>query len=631
MFMPIYALESCNLYCEGYSDLITDLTPANLETIGNDPSTDDKPSDYVALESFGLTYPSYLDVTELGTITIPYVLPSSANDKELENFKIRVDNPNIADIVDNKYILGLADGHTTVFVEHIPTGKARYFEISVGSVVPEGVYYIVNKKTNQYLLAPSITDGSIQLSRVGDWTNSVNAQWYVYPLDDESNYCISSEVEDYYGYLGIEYTANTNNAPVACYTNLLGVNSCVKILATNSGNFRLYFNTGQNNNEALAITNNSSNLSQLTYVDNLDFADEWMLVEVTNPTEPKTGLAIGLSSVIQNVSTSKFLERSRDTLTGDYIVCGNNSFSGSSSMMWKIYIDDEVNGAGRIVNMINLRNLTYNADTVTLQMNYNSETQHFQVKRVNVVPHQGQYIIMMNDKYLTMDASGNVYMSSRLLDGSYWRISYDDANMQARLFDFVYEGTDTTGAALSFIQTTTNMGYTPVVRENSTADQFHSDLLSGTVDILVFRGHGGAAALQFGIGEKGNSHHFYLVTQEGNNTSYVNALPDNSLYDVELILLLGCSTGRTKPNGDNILEALYDKGAHFVLGTYDSVYTHNGNEFLTKLLEYLASGMSIENAIQAVYLNTESVYLPSYGIEADYPIIYVGDAGQTIN
>lgn len=49
------------------------------------------------------------------------------------------------------------------------------------------------------------------------------------------------------------------------------------------------------------------------------------------------------------------------------------------------------------------------------------------------------------------------------------------------------------------------------------------------------------------------------------------------------------------------------------------------------MLNNLNAGKTIEEAIQFTLENMTDTYSPTYGIEADYPIVYIGDVTQTIN
>ena len=273
--------------------------------------------------------------------------------------------------------------------------------------------------------------------------------------------------------------------------------------------------------------------------------------------------------------------------------------------------------------------MTYREGTCSANSYIYFDAQHFKVSRVNLPPHEGEYIITLNNQYLTMRANGTVYMTSTLSDYSYWRINYYDIDNQAQMYDFIYSGTDTTETAPTFTEKMIEIGYNPTVNENSPYTDLHNALLNREADIVVFRGHAGPATLQFGIpGE----HIFYKVSRPESSPYYtIEDLPENSLYNVKMMLLLGCSSGRTNQNGENLLDAFYDKGAHFVLGTYDNVYTSDGNKFLKEFLNAIDIGYSIQGAIEYAHSINSDVYLPSYGYYTEYPVVYKGDANQIIN
>ena len=103
----------------------------------------------------------------------------------------------------------------------------------------------------------------------------------------------------------------------------------------------------------------------------------------------------------------------------------------------------------------------------------------------------------------------------------------------------------------------------------------------------------------------------------------------------------GCSSGVKYQNYPTLQDLTFEKGAHFALGTYDTVYTDDGNFFLENVILMYSKGSSLRESIeyaqsQFVSYRTEQgeiivtdVYLPTYGIIQNYyPIIYTGDIYQ---
>lgn len=65
----------------------------------------------------------------------------------------------------------------------------------------------------------------------------------------------------------------------------------------------------------------------------------------------------------------------------------------------------------------------------------------------------------------------------------------------------------------------------------------------------------------------------------GADRHYIDELPYNSLASLRCALYLECSTAVSlqMERTVNLLSATFDKGAHFVLGTTDTVFTNNSD------------------------------------------------------
>ena len=86
-------------------------------------------------------------------------------------------------------------------------------------------------------------------------------------------------------------------------------------------------------------------------------------------------------------------------------------------------------------------------------------------------------------------------------------------------------------------------------------------------------------------------------------------------------------------NTYNLVDAIYEKGAHFVLGTTNSVYTSDSNRFLAGFIEKLNAGENIYNCFYEglVKAGKHDKYKDNDNPEGYYPIIYVGDTRQYLN
>lgn len=89
------------------------------------------------------------------------------------------------------------------------------------------------------------------------------------------------------------------------------------------------------------------------------------------------------------------------------------------------------------------------------------------------------------------------------------------------------------------------------------------------------------------------------------------------------VLYLGCSTGLDYSHSTgiyNLVDATFEKGAHFVLGTTDTVNVAISNAFLEGFLSKIDDNGSILECISEGLSRSEG-----------YPITYRGDTSQYLN
>ncbi len=112
---------------------------------------------------------------------------------------------------------------------------------------------------------------------------------------------------------------------------------------------------------------------------------------------------------------------------------------------------------------------------------------------------------------------------------------------------------------------------------------------------------------------------------------------DNELASVQIVCFLGCNSGGLITNG-TLQDVAFNKGVHFAIATFDTVFIQKSDYFLRRFCENLYRGYSVETAMRMAQYEFDeenpdySVWLPSYDYTSKcYPIIFVGDIYQRIN
>ena len=134
--------------------------------------------------------------------------------------------------------------------------------------------------------------------------------------------------------------------------------------------------------------------------------------------------------------------------------------------------------------------------------------------------------------------------------------------------------------------------------------------------------------------DKGDADIFSFCYTDGNNGEFfgttAESIIDNSLADARCVMYIGCSTACPTDDPDNLVNMTYSKGAHFVLGTTETVYTPDSDDFLEGFLEKLNSNGNIAECIERGLVKAGDLRL-SNGMLGSYPITYVGDVNQYLN
>ncbi len=250
----------------------------------------------------------------------------------------------------------------------------------------------------------------------------------------------------------------------------------------------------------------------------------------------------------------------------------------------------------------------------------------FVIERAQTSGNQGLYLIKNGNFYVAQDSNYNVYATRTLSSSCYWSFMAVEKEW-ADIFSFQYKGFNTTANNTLFETVFEAKGYAVDADLVNQDPYFAYAYITEYDDIFVFRGHGGAGILAFydddGVSTGALSNNEAVCNRYvvGSDRQYIDSIPENGLSSLRVALYLGCSTGTDITlNGVtyNLLTATYDKGAHFVLGTTQTVTTSASNAFLKGFLEELDQNNS------TVLTCVQQGLLSSSG----YPITYVGDGLQ---
>lgn len=247
-------------------------------------------------------------------------------------------------------------------------------------------------------------------------------------------------------------------------------------------------------------------------------------------------------------------------------------------------------------------------------------------------------LVDSNSIYVTQADDNSIDLTENVSAKSYWSLMAAERG-RADLYNFYFtdndtnETFDTTKTVDDYRSRFMQMGYFTFDSTNEMAAQaYHT--LKNYDDVFIFRGHAMEGSLSFynqngtltGSIAAGETM-FYV----GADRHYIDELPYNSLASLRCALYLGCSTAVSlqMERTVNLLSATFDKGAHFVLGTTDTVFTNNSDDFLWGFMKAASEGKNIEACINEGRIRAgNQVWLPATETRGEYPYTYIGDSSQ---
>jgi len=359
----------------------------------------------------------------------------------------------------------------------------------------------------------------------------------------------------------------------------------------------------------------------------------YVIITVGSP----TGIENGQEYYIMNQFYRRYISlETPSTAEGTNIVAG----AKSTSTTHKWIMTQLTDGQYRITSAYNATTKVMGVSGTDVNLYTRSNVRKFSVYRIDSGTYCGLYAICYGNYYVAVDSSYQIYLSSTLNRYSAWSFS-KTVKGSSKVFDFNYTYTEngttynynSTGATNTFKSAMSSLGYTSQSTTNSTATVAGSAL--ETADIFVFRGHGAPGFVRF-YGN-GNTYQGDIVADTAvHNYSadyHISECTANELAKLRCVMYLGCSTGADYTSSSktyNLVDSTFAKGAHFVLGTTETVYVNDSNNFLIGFAECYTTdcNCTIQNAITAGIerAGTNTVYQNDL-----YPVYYVGDTSQRLN
>lgn len=366
-----------------------------------------------------------------------------------------------------------------------------------------------------------------------------------------------------------------------------------------------------------------------------------------------TGIKNDTSYYIMNYSSQRLLSLQSTSDSPHTNVC-TQPRSATTIAQWSTQMLPD--GKFQLINdhSSTFKCLNVNGTNVDIYTNTGEDSSQFLVERVTTGTYQGLYLIRYGNQYLAQNSSNyNVYVTSSKSAATYWSfMAVEKRSAEFYYHDYTYTEKGQqhhydTSINKDYFETTFGLlNYEAISYENKRALILYESLRDND-DIFVYRGHGNSGLIA--TCEDGNICTGRILANSNMNyfgaylNYYISDFDENQLALNRCVLYIGCSTGTDYTNSQgtyNLVDETFEKGAHFVLGTTESIYTDDGNEFLEYFLDSINEGSNIQAAIEyaveklgnikvKIGEKTDGTHITK--IVPEFPIYSVGDDTQYLN
>lgn len=306
------------------------------------------------------------------------------------------------------------------------------------------------------------------------------------------------------------------------------------------------------------------------------------------------GIKTGQSYIIINTKTGKAIDLDNGIASSNRNIIAY-TYNGGQNQRWRISY------SGGLYYLYSMVNTSYAMTASGSNINLNLANQTPSSKKFTIVRRSdGTYNIKYGNKYVAQ-SSNNIVLVNSINSYSNWSIQQTSKG-DADIFGFYYRDPGRIGGYYNsakinadFRKYTRQMGYNGYEFTNISA----ATALSYMRDdhIWVHSGHGTPGKMVFNNSSGGNNGNITI----GN----INSLPKNQLASLRVFISLGCQTGKntgnssTPTSNNNIVKAVYERGAHFALAWKNNVPTDKSQAWVRVfILQSRKNGYTVKKAMQ---------------------------------
>ena len=595
---------------------------------------------YNELESFDSRFCGWVGVGSSASVGID-VFPSNATWRMGDHFMWESTNATVVKVEQDGTVTGLSEGTARIIVTHKPTRKVFSFTVAVGQIFDENTTYMIqNRRSAMFATAPyQQTSGNYDIGQSG-YTSYEDAVWELEYCGDGYYYirsCIDSAA--FGSYLSVQNSSSLTQSCIVLYSTPTN-GSKWRILPTLFGGYKLISACGESQGMVLSLSSPDATdgiLYQSEYTNDFGYDDEWVLLESDSAVSGDLGLVDDEIYYIMNAVSRSYMSTA-DSSNSNMLNVVASGKSGALTQQWRL---EKISGSSgyQIIscNGADGKALDVTGYNVDIFDNNNWGCQEFTIHRLNFAPYQGCYVIMQGGEYVyqtpSEDSPQDIRMSEEFSAQAVWSLSYVYPLSATRFSFNTISGFNTTGNNNKFSTVFDEAGYSVYTYVNDNAiDAF--EYLVDRSSIFVYNGHGNYGCLAFINNSDTSNGHIYADASYGiiGNNAYIGDCANNELAMLLCAMYLGCSTAIPSVEGCDLLTSTYEKGAHFALGSMDTILVPDSMRFELKFYIAITDPDFNGNLRDAIEFGIAGVpggcEYPTYGISGPFPVTYVGDSLQ---
>lgn len=300
------------------------------------------------------------------------------------------------------------------------------------------------------------------------------------------------------------------------------------------------------------------------------------------------GVRAGEYYFLRNVGSGLYMDVTNGT-DANYTNVITHGYNGGTNQQFRVLKPgDKYKFAARCSSSGRVLDVT--DSNVDIYSDSNASYQQFTLVRLS----DGTYNIKYGSSYMIANSSTNNVGISTSSNGNYSKWSFEKASKgDADIYSFNLSGYNSTLADSTFKSSVNGMGYTGYVLTNTSASNAETNMIGD--DIWVHNGKGAAGSMAFYNGS-GTSTGTIIISD-------INSMGANSLASMRVFISTAANVandinGNPTTAANNLIQAVYSKGAHFAIGYRDVATYATASSWIQSFFTRVDDGVTVKTAVE---------------------------------